>query len=802
MIEGRLIIDNQEIDIDENVQIPLTFALADMKEPQDRKRSFSKTIRVPGTQNNLNFFASTYSLSIADLGVDSTIQFNYDPTIRVPAKYYRNGTMIFDGLCQLISVELEKKVYYFNIILFSNTVGIQQSLNEILISELGWSEYNHELNFDNIVNSWDTSVIKNGTPTNNFTAGVPDGFGYLYAPINYGYEPNILDIRDNNIILQAYAKEVLEKCFALAGQTITGTFIDSERFKRTMVCFGGGAKATISPTEALERGFLFTSGPGFSQTFGASYYDYIPPGWDISNPDGYYKYTFNHNQVKYIGEDYWSPIAITTDALDQVDVSNGEVQVARSGKYKLDIDFLFDTTYSIGGSFITTSLVFRVKIYVEKNGAIVSTIFDSGIPSGTTTTINYTNEFNFNSGDIVKIKFVLSINARVDSAEAPSSATVPTITVTCPEGGDFTCEMTSIQQPLLNGDTVNMAAFLPEMKAKDFVKDMVTAFNLYMSEPDINGNVLIESIDDFFADSDQFVDWTLLLDHSKKQIIEPAANIKGKFYSFRFAEDSDYWLEYYRNKYGAGYGDYLYQVQSTFQQETVPFEIHFAATCPVEVPGTNIIIPTIIQFDSETGISTPYKGKPRLLYYQGLKASDNWVLRNSVTNATSTKTSFPYLSHVDDYETPTFDLVFGRPEEVQWNASDYTETNLFNEYYYRSTIETTGRDSKIFKAYFLLNESHVTPESLRQPVMINGVLFRRNLTKDFQANSNESTFCELVKIVTGKKRRTLSVIPYSGPTGKPDLTSGGNDTTGGDVAVGTLRGEVDAISPTIGILKG
>ena len=122
-MNDRLVVDGVDIDISQTVAFPLSFSISDIKEPQKRKRNLSKSIRISGTQRNLNFFSSTYALSLTDVVVDD-IGFNFDPTQRVEAKYYKSGILVFDGLLQLNDVVLAGKNYEFNCTLFSNFIDI------------------------------------------------------------------------------------------------------------------------------------------------------------------------------------------------------------------------------------------------------------------------------------------------------------------------------------------------------------------------------------------------------------------------------------------------------------------------------------------------------------------------------------------------------------------------------------------------------------------------------------------------------------------------------------------------------
>ncbi len=91
----QLFINNVEIDIAEGIDFPLTFSQSDAKSPQKRKRNSSKSINLPGTKKNNRFFMSAWDLSISDVRGDS-LGFDFDPTLKYPARVLRNGKEIFN----------------------------------------------------------------------------------------------------------------------------------------------------------------------------------------------------------------------------------------------------------------------------------------------------------------------------------------------------------------------------------------------------------------------------------------------------------------------------------------------------------------------------------------------------------------------------------------------------------------------------------------------------------------------------------------------------------------------------------
>lgn len=793
---GQLIISGQNINLSENIPFPITFSIADVKDPQNRGRSSSKSTALPSTVNNMAFFSSAYQLSLTAITDGSdVVGFKFDPTQRLEAQYYEGGKLIFDGLIQLLSVDIINKNYSFNVALFSNFTQLFMALGQKKIAELGWNEYDHVLNNTNIQNSWDTSVIINGLATANFTAGVPDGVGYLYGLVDYGMEPNLLDFKNNNLFPSVYRKEVMKKCFAVAEQTISSVFFATERFKRMVLAFGGGAKAQISPTEVAARKTKYTGTGNYTTNI-------VYTSYSVEYPSlggvPYNKYVYGFNQVLKLADNFWSATTIVNDTLLQLDETTGDITIARSGQYSINFNGVLAFTIAQVGTSISSLGSFGLNLRLYKNGYQIGSFHIATFAGTTTVTINTTLNISAIAGDLITVQFHLYVFPQLIRHSVEPPATAPYFTYQMANSvGPLTIDLVSLQAPVADGDTIYLTNYLPDITCAEFIKGVMTEYNLYVSDPDKDGVVKIEPLNDYYNATNVFDDWTNKMDLSKQVSILPASNIEGKTYPFRFLNEDDYYNKLYRDNNGIGYGDYNYEVASTFQKGERVFQLPWAQSVPVEVAGTNIRLPTIITVNPITFAITPFKGKARCFYYQGLKSSDSWVLRNSVTLVGTTLTSYPACSHIDDYIAPTFDWNFGTPSLVYWTAAVYTLNNLFVEYQEKFLKEITGKDSKILRAYFNLNAEDVQAEKLRTFAMINGVLFRKNIISDY-SDGLVTTKGELVRILAANKRRNLvSQIPTF--LNDVVLLSGG---TGGDAGTPISRGGVDSVDISAPVIYG
>jgi hypothetical protein len=195
-------------------------------------------------------------------------------------------------------------------------------------------------------------------------------------------------------------------------------------------------------------------------------------------------------------------------------------------------------------------------------------------------------------------------------------------------------------------------------------------------------------------------------------------------------------------------------------------------------------VPRILKQDENTLQTTPFKGKPRIFFYNGLYATtSSWDLVNSDTGAATSYTNVPQVHHLDDIDSPTFDLNFGTPNWVYYTATAYTSENLFARYYSDFMRSLTGRDSKVLTAQFKLNATDLYEGFMRMLKDIDGSVWRINKVIDFDPNKTQTTKVELLKIVRAQSPATTSLTYAPGNAGlSPDIDGvdgGGNPDTGG-----------------------
>lgn len=747
----ELYINNILVDLNDKIPFPLTYAISDIKDLSARKGNNSKTIALPGTATNVQLMSNVFSLS-ATQGAPITFM-NYDPSVKASAKYYHNGILEFNGVCQLQECIQNDGNWTFNIVLISETIDYIGRLKDIKINALDWTEYNHDFTYANQQDSWNGTIVRNGAPFTNGAGTDWYGLGYYYGLIDYGYQRPAPDtFAVEHIPPHVFCYDILLRSFTAAGITWNSSFLESQRFKRLLLAYPGGVLPQITPEQAALDS-AFTS--------------------ENNDADG-----FVMNATSATGN-FWINPFTSFNIYDSTIVADpsGQVQNPSPFTFVPSSEGLFAVRYQ-GDHEITIStnagLIlwgnYTVSLVVRKNGLNDTT---TQIASGSITTpvVNsVTIPYSFDIAPTINLTFsdVLDARLRLDFTDG-QTAGFGNITVQI-ESIDATLNVEKQPQALTPGSTLNIATVMPSMTADVFFKGLVNMFNLYIKPNELNPTILeIEPLVDFYEGTDTALDWTKKIDRSQPVKITPTINFASKNYTFTFEKDDDYWSKRYADDTLMEYGNNSVTSGTAFSQATTEIKLPFSQKPLVRLEDTvgytDLIIPCAYQMKTESnGAINKVEKTAKPFIVQLLKGDvgdlqeGNWthVDEYDVSHA---QTKYPYVGHLDSILDPTFDLMWGVPQYIFYSTGEvtlYTTNNLYG-YHEKFIREIISKFGKQLTARTMLNSKDIGELNFKKLISIDGVMFRLQKVNNYDSGKDTSTETEFIRLTEAESAQTYTV---------------------------------------------
>lgn len=699
----QLYINNTLVDTTDSISIPLTKEIADIRQPESRGMSFTKTVLLMGTKTNNKLFTHIFDVSLSIQNASSGTNFlpDFNPNLKASCEIYVDNILQVRGYVQLLQVNImrENNIEY-EVAIFGELGNLFGAIGSKKLSALDLSRYNHTWTGQIIANSWDVSIKDSTAPSGVATFAY--GNGYKYIEVDYGRETDKSAMLWEYYRPSIYAKTIVDKIFSDAGYTYTSdSFFNSTTFKRLLVPYTGTG-FVLSQTE-IDARYLDFSG--------------------IDNCT--------------IGNTLIAP-ATTGGTMGTYNTTTGELTVAKQGYYALNGSFqLVSSTVPI----LTSPSVFGYTIVLKKNGTTIYTArFRYNVPSSPAVNSYNTGEFYLAAGDVLKWVFT----------EVRDLTNIVTYSGTYNSDIDMMWAVNATRTIPID-EPVDMNTLLPpDVLQSDFLTSLTKLFHLYWDNTDIPYEMKVQSREAYLTNN--ILDWSNKLDISRPINILPMGALDANPYTFTYKADEDYYNKLYQDEYTRIYGDEKYYINNDFIKNEKKIEVIFSPTVLANEPAWNIdrVLPSIKNYDSQGNLSVK-AGNIRLLYDGGMKAC------NPYTIATDTLpyVSYPYAGHLDDPYNSTFDLSFGTPQKIYYGAVgggtiSYTANNLFHTYYENYINDITNKDSKIVRAYFRLRPLDVAQIDFSYLYYFMGQYFRLNRMIDHEVGTETLTQCEFIKAPLGQ----------------------------------------------------
>ena len=775
----QLFISGIEIPLSKSLNPSFTKSIIDIREPDKRSSTYSKTVAVPRSKEADDVFGFIFEINISSG--------SFNPNLKADALYLVDGVEQIRGYCQL--KDLVKTNNYdieYSIVLFSEFANLFKGIQNKWLDEIeGLETYDHILNKE--IQNWSVNqdgvyeIIENGV-----LVPAQLGKGYIYPLVDYGFSTDINTFKSNHIGCAIFVQEYWDRVFKDAGFTYEFTDLDFADHFKHLIIPSSPETYLLDATEINNRQFEANT-PLLTST--------------------------NTTTSNNITKDAWSAddtIKFTNEIIDPGGVYNpltGVFTCTQKGFY--DFATIIDITAffipSSGGTVNSVGYVdFKAKVIFYDNSALTTTvieedgfrIYHDGFAIGTRQSntpstypdsdykkvypfpLGLINRFestpnqlflslsnlNLNTSDTIKI--VWSANYKTDypsyfvNGGGTYSNGNARINISV---GAFLNKATNTA--MVEGNLLKVNKCIPKVKQTDFLLNYIKEYNLYFEiDPSKTDHFLIAPRDNFYTNN--IVDLTGLISIDKGITYEPIGALDAKEYLFKHKDDEDYLNVRYRNSWQETYGQREVTTINEFNEKTNKTEVSSSPT-PMADNGTgnNRVIPTIVQVD-ELGQKISTKHNWRTLYYGGQKTNQTAWLHESEIFPSEYFTTYPFAGHWDDPFNPTLDINFGLVREVYYydliDPIVVTDNNLYNKYHSKFIREITDKDSKIVRAFVNMDAFYFNQWRFSDLYYFDNAYFRLNKIDGFNPTNNDLTKVEFMKL--------KEVSPF-----KPTLTEAQGD---------------------------
>lgn len=703
MITTEIYIENQRLDLTKDLSTEFTYNIDDIKDFASRNTNFSKTIVLPGNAVNNKLFGHIFEFGSSNFTDDNqpNVGYNFNASKAASCMVFIDKIQIFKGIIRVMQINIDNGAIEYECAVFGELGGFVNALANYKLEDLDFSAYDHPWSITNIQNSW-----------NNI-----NGEGYYYPLIDYGLvstNKHDWDVKAYRPAL--YVREYLDKIINASGYTYEASFFNSPVFRRLVI---PNNQKTLSGYTT--NGLLAYAQEGTEYIDGTTTPLPFPTVTQLGNftTGDYTSFTYNSGtaltgNIKCTLQGIWKG------------ATTGTLQLKKAGT------IIASQNLGVGSSYNSFNVTFEVDNSTISNGQSISLEFVVGSTSQT---------------------WQLQIY-----------------------GGSLTFTTDASQlTPINYGEVISMNSTLPKgIFQKDFFASIVKMFNLYVVEDpnqekhiiikpyiefyDFDGQSLL-AIDDFdsLLDIDlsnflmitdgviNYIDWTYKIDRSKPFKLKPMSELNGRYFEFKYKNDSDYYNDQYQKKYSQTYGSVIEDTGFDFAKDKQTAEVIFAPSPLIGYNNEDKLYTSIFKLNNNVEDVTEHV--IRILQAKKVTGVTSYAVKNGSTTLANL-TTYGYAGHLDDPSDPQSDLNFGTPDELYFKLNTaYPTANLFNSYWSEYVAEITDKDSRLLTAYIYLKAKDIYSLDFSKLIMIDGALWRLNNISDYNPMDIGITKAEFLKVI-------------------------------------------------------
>jgi hypothetical protein len=703
-MSARLFVEGIEADTLGDIDVDFTFSVADVSDIERRNTSYSKTIILPNTAKNQSLFGNIFDISVNNdyYEEDVNIGVNFNPAKQAKAQIFLDNVKIFDGVLRMSKINSREGDITYEVNMFGRLRDILHELGDKTLAELNFADYDHVWNRTNIENSWGR------------TEWVEGAQNYVYPLVDYGYSVDSITYPIKNFKPAVFVTEILRRIFSEANFQVTAPFFNSFYFRKLLLI-------TAEKTITRESTTLLNQTPNLLQVNVTNDPDYSTilrfssveaSGFTISELGS--KFTWTKAQPLNTGLNLNLRVSLT--ALQAYTDNVWTVSVLKNGS---------EVLYSS-----------RNVTFIQQGQLF---IWDVAITGG----------IDLAQNDFFQIRLTGEV-----AGGGGYGVNLETQVVVAPMGSFKIGNTVPVAVELEEGDTMKIGYTLPKsMKQRDFLKSIISMYNLYVTQDRLRTNVLeIVPYNEFYRTfKDQALDWSDKLDQSQDITITPLSELSAKEYRLTFDDDSDYWSTSYKTKFNEAYGESRTIIDNDFILDTKTVKVVFAPPVMREQVAGRIMIHL---YKVENGVKVPDNFKPRIAYWKPQVDCPSWNIGYSTGNIAYT--TYPYAGHLDDPIEPQTDVLFSFPREVYFSIGLYPQNNNLYTEYYEGLITSIGdRNSRLLEGYFYLTPTDISNLDFRTIVKVGVHYFQLEKVDKYNPIANGLSYVSLFKIL-----RNVSPVDY------------------------------------------
>jgi hypothetical protein len=742
----KIVLSTGVLDVSENLALPITFNIGDIRDLSSRKSTFSKSVTLAGTKNNNDLLGHYYDVNIEN----GTFNINTLTKCQV----IQNGVPILDeALLQLVKVNkiqsnprYEDEVTY-EVLIKDSRAEFFTAITNANLTDLDFSDLDHVFSSANISASFSNTVA--------------DGYKYVMPYITN----NVFNANDFKPAI--YAKTYFDRIFAVAGFTYTWSEMASANFDKLLIPYNGDTNNQDYEDYKVEATNTWTTTNVQPVGYNLTFQESINSGWsevvdtqNIFDPTvGEYSTPFSTNATA--GENYSYSLAIggtiTLDNTSGADAYIPYISAPDFNRYRVF------ARVSVQGS--GNAKVYGSNVFIQYTNT-------SPLPTGTTTILNFSDTLTIpvtGNGSILGITAsdiqILDVGVEIKPYANQADDTYP-LNYNLPWINPITFDLASVNVVLdltyinmvilpsnniqVTGSTLVVNEYVPaEIKQSEFVKSIFQMYNLYV-EQDVNNpyNLILRHRDEYY-DSGAEKDWSRKLAKDKDQELIFLPDLTNKKLKLTYSADDDGPNVAYTNATKEIYGQIEYTFDNEYVKDVDTQELIFSPT-PVYHTIFNAYVPAL------TG-SAP-NTKIRILYDGGIHTCQPFDIIDFGTTGEFGLTDYPMIGHFDNALTPSFDINFGTNDYYFYEPVSLTANNLYNLYWRRTVNQINV--GKMLIAYFDLDEVDIQSLKLNDKIYIDNSWWNINKIQDYNGNQRQLTKVELISIDT-----EIDLAPFKTATG-------------------------------------